>query len=468
MGNIIDTLMSYVFNRRQNANAASHSPTDHPEELPPNQLPPPNPINPTAKLSISSISTISTLKSRAVTRRSADVTSELDLTTISIERRIIPPVEIDIISSSVTTIEHRCSDFYIACRTNDIDKVKELLPRLTLSDIDRLEPNGSTALHSASYHGHEEIVELLLKVGVDRAIHNIFGCLPFDEAKNDKIKRLFLRIPNTDRFLSNTGSIEWDLITDDALETAAEIRHDIQSIYNNTSGLTSIDKMFEKIYKNYITDGLINFDGNEKIIRFFRKAIKEQDPKWIIKAYTAETEFYKILNKEIAGGASRFQNERRYIITLLIHHPKLDELTYVGHSYRVLQITQDDLNKYERNSCLMTKSFLSSCIDQKIAELFILRKEHAERGTIMPVRTRVDGTIMKFWVMCIYHIKHPRTALHIENSSQYANEGEILIMPYSVFKIKRINHMKPLSVPIDQKMTQIEFEECDPFLVNTR
>ncbi|CAF1222873.1 unnamed protein product, partial [Adineta steineri] len=97
MGNIIDALMGYVFNRRQNANTAPHSPTDHPEELPPNQLPPPNHINPTAKLSISSISTISTLKSRAVTRRSADVTSELDLTTVSIERRIIPPVETDIL-----------------------------------------------------------------------------------------------------------------------------------------------------------------------------------------------------------------------------------------------------------------------------------------------------------------------------------------------------------------------------------
>ncbi|CAF3798733.1 unnamed protein product, partial [Adineta steineri] len=97
MGNIIDTLMGYVFNRRQNANTASHSPTDHPEERPPNQLPPPpNHTNPTAKLSISSIST---LKSRAVTRRSADVTSELDLTTVSIERRIIPPVETDILPS---------------------------------------------------------------------------------------------------------------------------------------------------------------------------------------------------------------------------------------------------------------------------------------------------------------------------------------------------------------------------------
>ena len=74
-----------------------------------------------------------------------------------------------------------------------------------------------------------------------------------------------------------------------------------------------------------------------KLDDFFQKATEEQDPMWIIKAYTAETDFYKILNQEIAGGATKHQNERRYIIALLAYHPKLDHLSYTATSYRVRQ-----------------------------------------------------------------------------------------------------------------------------------
>jgi hypothetical protein len=104
---------------------------------------------------------------------------------------------------------------------------------------------------------------------------------------------------------------------------------------------------------------------------FFRKATEEQDLTWITKAYTAETDFYKILNRDIAGGATQYQNERRYIIALLWHHPKSDPLAYTGLSYRVMQINYDDLQKYQVDRLLMTKSFLSSSIDRQIAELFL-------------------------------------------------------------------------------------------------
>jgi hypothetical protein len=46
-----------------------------------------------------------------------------------------------------------------------------------------------------------------------------------------------------------------------------------------------------------------------------KKIMKKNGRK--IDAYTAETDFYKILNQEIAAGATKYQNERRYIIALL-------------------------------------------------------------------------------------------------------------------------------------------------------
>jgi ankyrin repeat protein len=49
----------------------------------------------------------------------------------------------------------KCSDFYLACRNNEVEKVKTLLQTLPQDEIDRLEPNGSTALHAVAYHGHQ-------------------------------------------------------------------------------------------------------------------------------------------------------------------------------------------------------------------------------------------------------------------------------------------------------------------------
>jgi hypothetical protein len=222
--------------------------------------------------------------------------------------------------------------------------------------------------------------------------------------------------------------------------------------------------MFEKIEKNYIDKGLTNFDGIENIRRFFQKATKDQNPKWIIKAYTAETDFYKILNQEIAAGATQYQSERRYIIALLSYHPILDQLVFTGHSYRVLKLNYNELEKYRINCSLMAKSFLSSSIDRKVAELFLCQQESIQKQIAAPIRTKADGSSIKTWAMCVYHVKHRRTALHIENSSQYANEGEILIMPYTVFKVKKIFQTKPLYLPKDQTMTEIELEECDQYL----
>ncbi|CAF4070145.1 unnamed protein product, partial [Rotaria sordida] len=43
-------------------------------------------------------------------------------------------------------------------------------------------------------------------------------------------------------------------------------------------------------------------------------------------------------------------------------------------------------------------------------------------------RFNPNEKIIKQWVMCKYQIKHRCIALHIENSSQYVNKDEILIM----------------------------------------
>jgi hypothetical protein len=164
--------------------------------------------------------------------------------------------------------------------------------------------------------------------------------------------------------------------------------------------------------------------------------------------YTVEIDFNKILNREIGVGATKSQNERRYIIALFWYHPKLDELAYIGPCYRVLKINYNELEKYRINCSLMKKSFLSSSIDPKIAELFLCQKESALKLKLMDHQLNHE-------VICVYHINHRRTALDIENSSQYANEEEVLITSYTVFKVKRISQIKPSYVPKDQTITEL-------------
>jgi hypothetical protein len=125
----------------------------------------------------------------------------------------------------------------------------------------------------------------------------------------------------------------------------------------------------------------------------------------------------------------------------------------------------DELQKYQVNYLLMTKSFFSSSIDRIITELFLYQKETTPKEKAILARKKIDGSIIKSWVMFIYHIKHQRTALHIEDISQYANEGEILIMPYSVFQIKSINKVEVShDLSNGRSITEIELEECDQYL----
>ena len=103
------------------------------------------------------------------------------------------------------------SEFYLACRNGDITKVNQLLSHLTLQEIDHFEPNGSTALHAATYFGHGEIVRLLLKRGASRRQKNKYNATPADEAKTLEIAQLFNRqaLCPSSRFVASSASREW-------------------------------------------------------------------------------------------------------------------------------------------------------------------------------------------------------------------------------------------------------------------
>ncbi|CAF4161064.1 unnamed protein product, partial [Adineta steineri] len=251
---------------------------------------------------------------------SAETTAESDLTaTITTES---PP-----------SVPSSTSPFYEACRTNDISSVQYYLEAMSVAEVDRIEPNGSTALHSAAYHGHEKIVELLLRKGASYSVVNKYNCTALEEAKTDRIKQLIQRRMNYRRFVSD--SVEWILQTDNADYQAHEYLKKLESYGKNPNFYNFITY----IKQNYLEKELQDIDGINTIKEYFDRAIDEKDPIYLLTAYTAETDFYSTLNVHLAQ--LRLKNltaeenlSRAYFIGIIARHPKFEILSYTGMTYR--------------------------------------------------------------------------------------------------------------------------------------
>ncbi|CAF0855931.1 unnamed protein product [Didymodactylos carnosus] len=320
------------------------------------------------------------------------------------------------------------SDFYLSCRNDDIEKVKAYLKTLTVRQINRLEPNGSTALHAASYYGHTKTVQLLLEKGItSRSIINKYRLTAYQEAKTNEIKQLFRRQNGSSRFVGGTNgtNIEWNKIGINIEKEAIKQRYDHSDKWDDSDIRTTVSY----IYKDYLDKNLRNLKDIALINWYYALAAEENTAKYLITAYTAETDYYKVLNKELA---TVHENEnklidswvgRNWILRIMCCHPTLNPFGYIGNAYRGMRITQDDLNQYSVGNHLMNKAFLSTSKDREIAEKF------ASLDDIQ------DG---KLSIICIYIIRNRRAALDVETISDYPEEHEILIMPYCVFEVKYI------------------------------
>jgi hypothetical protein len=98
----------------------------------------------------------------------------------------------------MSTAKCRCniSDIYLACRNGDVEFVKDYLKKLseTNGNVNHFESSiKSSLLHTSSYHGHKEIVKLLLDHNCDRSLVNAYGITAYEVAANDEIRQLYRR-----------------------------------------------------------------------------------------------------------------------------------------------------------------------------------------------------------------------------------------------------------------------------------
>ena len=313
---------------------------------------------------------------------------------------------------------------------------------MSVEAVNQIEPNGSTALHVASYRGHEKIVELLLEKGASYSTKNKYNNTPLDEAKTEKIKEMIHRNMNKSRFVSD--SLEWIIPTNDADFQAHQYMEKLEKHGKDPK----FHEFIVYIKDNYIEKDLRHVKRIDKIKEYFSEAIRTKDPVYLIRVYTAETGFYSTLNVQLAKlRLEDLTNEnnlsRAYYIGIIAFHPNFDIFSYTGLVYRGMVITNEDLKQYKKGTRILTKTFSSTSKQLHIA----LRCLN---------RNRDIGDLLT--TICTYQIRNERTALGIEKILLFPNEKEVLILPYSAFKI--------IDIQIDKEKSpnvEIKLKECKPW-----
>ena len=348
------------------------------------------------------------------------------------------------------------SRFYRACRDGDLALVQELLPTMTVKNIDRVE-NGSTALHSACYYGHAAVVDLLLKAGASRYPKNIrYKLTPLDEARNDEIRRLFSQVSSasSNRFVGTSFPIEWSLNTSEAVQWKSRLSKLLQPN-------RSFQETIQYLMDNYLRDQVLLPSAQLKpILAFFQSALEENDATHLVRAYTSNSAFSGIVNHHLAERL--FQSFRREpmsgpleqsvacLASIFLHRPELQTFSFTGEVYRGLLLSQADFDQYHIDQRLLNKSFLSTSKDPLVATIY------AGLSVRNRARRSRDGDLLQFPVIFTYQIRNQGTALDISHLSNILSEQEVLIKPLRAFQVRaiRFNHDADIDVEID-------LEECD-------
>ncbi|CAF1372783.1 unnamed protein product [Rotaria magnacalcarata] len=358
-------------------------------------------------------------------------------------------------------------DLYNDCKNNEFDKIKSYISSMTIKQINKQQPNGSTALHVAAYYGYCEIVKLLFAHGAWRSIRNTFNLTAYEEARTEKIRQLFQRKHDNYYFIRdiNDGNVlEWTIMYDEIQTQRTLFR---EQFLGNTNSSLDDKRVLDSFQKYYLQKTSLEPKLRSSLDLYFTMAAEENDLRYVLSAYTSATIFHKILNKDLATYAlhyfdSTLNKTQDYtfstciidLIALLIHSNGLESYYCQNTvtSYRGMLITRDELKKYNVGAQIMNVSFLSTSKNKAIAQIF------AGEGAMDYLRQTPDHTPIHLSTLCIYHTKNHRTALQIAGVSEVPDEEEILILPFSAYEIVSVR--KYDGNKNNGVIMEIELEEC--------
>ena len=342
--------------------------------------------------------------------------------------------------------ETQPSEFYRACRNDEFDTVSRLLDQYSLEDLDKMEPNGSTALHAACYYKNTKIVQLLLDRGFTRCVYNRFNNLPVSETDLPEIKQLFNRAKTSTRFGANLSpereELSWILVNKN--NPHINIYH-VTDSYDGKRleyGLFNAENILQHIGKNMTKIDVIR--------RLFRRAVTEKDCTRLIQAFTAETDFYNRINDYLISHKEPGVKDNQlpihclseYIDSICLNQQLHYTYEFTGLCYRSLRIKSDaELNFYEVGARLVNRTFISAIEERSLAEQYIIDSND-------------DDDDNKHTVVFIFEIRRHKTALDVKYMSEYRHEQEILIMINNIFKVTRVTKKPNFDVEIELRQSK--------------
>ena len=362
----------------------------------------------------------------------------------------------------------KASDLYWASRAGDVDTVRKILDNTSFNDLNRLEPNGSTALHAASFFGHADVVRILLENrGVMRHRKNRHGLTAYQEAANAEIRQLFHR-PDNGRFCNHSTDSNKNIFhfhSEQASEDDAVAPDDwVQGVDSDSH--VRLQRMAMKVLKVTSSSPLLRSiisrvreskhdqeDGNNigspelnrlrncideyltpnhrqyaRACDLLSEYAKTDKAEHLLRLYTLETPFCYRLGT--TAGAQDLS------VLLYMRLKSLKARAFQGRTYRGLSMTKTDFNAYEwalkrKGSLLSIKSFCSSSVDEMVARRFMWTSSGEKLNVLM---------VLEFPRRCDTAIQLYAISDELPCISYFENEREVLLIPNTMFHVVNIKH----------------------------
>ncbi|CAF3361425.1 unnamed protein product [Rotaria sp. Silwood2] len=178
--------------------------------------------------------------------------------------------------------------------------------------------------------------------------------------------------------------------------------------------------------------------ANELLNKFLTDNSNEHI-KYLIRLYTLETKFYSSLKR----------NPMALALPLYIELQTLKDRYFKGLSYRGAKMTDDEITTYEwaahnRESLLQTRHFSSTSQNRSVAEEFA----DAVIETSDNMRNNRVLFIFNFPVQCDQAINLSRISDTQPCLSEFEDEDEVLILPWTLFQVDYVHQDSPSSYTI--------------------
>ncbi|CAF1518796.1 unnamed protein product [Adineta steineri] len=347
------------------------------------------------------------------------------------------------------------SAFYNACKEGNIAVLRQhLRPLLHKNRLHRIEPNGDIALHAAARAGHALVVELLLTNGFSCTMVNQEGKTAYESALNDEIRHLFHRSISERYSRFNDKNVDKTLnILNKNIHNERVVKQSkdaIQSRYMNR--FHRMPKCFRNIIKKLTEARSIeafehiignlgfspdNMTGNHMLIQtIFDDYLQTKNANSLIHLYTLND-----LYREIR------EHSDAYTTLIYLHLASLSQRAYQGTCYRGIRMSKFDVTRYYyamRYNCIIeTYNFASTSKVKNVSLLYSGHSETCDQHLYSVL------FIFEFSNSCKTAIDLTRVSENLPPLSQYPDEEEVLILPYTLFKV----------------LTVIEATDNEPFTI---